>query len=144
MGLTLYICLAGLPLGIQGIELQVQVMFGRFAGVDGAAGQFAWAVHRAGTPGLRCRFSGPTLLDGPGPAFCSLSGHPEAEKPGAIAACPGDAPGYGGQTGIVPVPPPKPRPGDNHGMALALVFPDDFGAGLQSARLRRPSGLPLA
>ena len=37
VGLALYIGLTGLPLGIQGIELQVQVMLGGFAGIDGAA-----------------------------------------------------------------------------------------------------------
>jgi hypothetical protein len=50
MGLTLYIGLAGLPLGIQGIEFQVQVMFGRFAGVDGAAGDLGWGCQGRASP----------------------------------------------------------------------------------------------
>jgi hypothetical protein len=45
VGVALYICLAGLPLGIQRVELQVQVMFGRFAGVDGAAAGFSGLSH---------------------------------------------------------------------------------------------------
>ena len=32
--LTLYICLAGLPLGVERVEFQVEIMFGRFTGVD--------------------------------------------------------------------------------------------------------------
>ena len=36
-GLTLYIGLAGIALGIERVELQFQAMLGRFAGVDGAA-----------------------------------------------------------------------------------------------------------
>jgi hypothetical protein len=36
MRLTLYICLTGLPLGVERVELQVEVMFGRLAGVDRA------------------------------------------------------------------------------------------------------------
>jgi hypothetical protein len=36
--LTLYICLAGLPLGVEGIELQIQIMFGGFAGILGRLG----------------------------------------------------------------------------------------------------------
>jgi hypothetical protein len=39
-GLTLYIGLAGIPLGIERIELQFQAMLGGFAGVDGAAQRF--------------------------------------------------------------------------------------------------------
>jgi hypothetical protein len=38
--LTLYIGLAGVPLGVQRIELQLQAMLGGFAGVDGAAERF--------------------------------------------------------------------------------------------------------
>jgi hypothetical protein len=45
MGLALYICLASLPLGVQGVELQVEVMFGGFAGVDGAASQLSGLSH---------------------------------------------------------------------------------------------------
>ena len=37
MHLALDVGLAGLPLGVEGVELQVQVMFGGFAGVDGTA-----------------------------------------------------------------------------------------------------------
>ena len=36
-GLTLYIGLAGIALGIERVELQFQAMLGGFAGVDGAA-----------------------------------------------------------------------------------------------------------
>src|SRR6266446_2205076 len=39
--LTLYVCLAGLPLGVERVELQVEIMFGGFAGVDRAAGGFS-------------------------------------------------------------------------------------------------------
>ena len=35
--LTLYICLAGLPLRVEGIELLIEPVLGRFAGIDGAA-----------------------------------------------------------------------------------------------------------
>src|SRR5260370_15789858 len=34
--LTLYICVAGLPLRMQGIEILFQSLLGRFPGVDGA------------------------------------------------------------------------------------------------------------
>jgi hypothetical protein len=37
MGLTLNVGLTGFPLGIQRIELKVEVPFGGFAGVDRAA-----------------------------------------------------------------------------------------------------------
>jgi hypothetical protein len=39
--LTLYICLAGLALGIERVEFQVEVMLGRFAGIDGTARELA-------------------------------------------------------------------------------------------------------
>jgi len=45
MGLALYVGLTSLPLGVQGIEFQVQVMVGRFTGVDGAAGRIAEGIH---------------------------------------------------------------------------------------------------
>src|SRR5258707_5615422 len=35
--LTLYICVTGLPLRMQGIEILFQSLFGGFPGVDGAA-----------------------------------------------------------------------------------------------------------
>ena len=41
-GLALDIGLAGLPLGVERIELLIQAMLGGFAGVDGAA-QRLWA-----------------------------------------------------------------------------------------------------
>jgi hypothetical protein len=39
-GLTLYIGLAGIPLGIERVELKFQTMLGGFASVDGAADGF--------------------------------------------------------------------------------------------------------
>src|ERR1700692_2732948 len=39
-GLTLYVGLASIPLGIERVELQFQAMLGGFAGVDGAADRF--------------------------------------------------------------------------------------------------------
>src|ERR1700730_2966819 len=39
-GLTLYIGLAGIPLGVERVELQFQAVLGRLAGVDGAADRF--------------------------------------------------------------------------------------------------------
>ena len=91
MGLALYIGLAGLPLGVQGVELQVQVMFGGFAGVDGAAGQLSGLRPRSAAlwpRGLPCL--------------------PQTKEPGAVPVGPGDDPGDGGQAGIVPPSPPKP------------------------------------
>ena len=46
MHLAFDIGLAGLPLGVQGIELKVQIMFGGLAGVDGAAADLH-PVHAA-------------------------------------------------------------------------------------------------
>jgi hypothetical protein len=37
MKLAFDIGLASLPLGMEGVKFQIQVMLGRFAGVDGAA-----------------------------------------------------------------------------------------------------------
>src|SRR3981189_1837552 len=39
-GLTLYIGLAGIALGIERVELLFQAMLGGFAGIDGAANRF--------------------------------------------------------------------------------------------------------
>ena len=44
MGLALDIGLAGLPLGIEGVELEVEIMLGRFAGVDRAAENLAFGL----------------------------------------------------------------------------------------------------
>src|ERR1700734_3345703 len=40
MRLTFYVGLAGLALGIKRIELKIEIMIGRFSGVDSAAQQF--------------------------------------------------------------------------------------------------------
>jgi hypothetical protein len=45
MGLALDIGLAGLALGVERIELEVEIMLGRFARVDGAAEQLSWRVR---------------------------------------------------------------------------------------------------
>ncbi len=45
LGLTLDIGLAGLPLGVEGIEFEVEIMLGRLARVDGAA-ELSWRVRR--------------------------------------------------------------------------------------------------
>src|SRR5205807_10493952 len=66
MGLTLYVSLTGLPLGVQGIELQVQVMLGRFTGVDGAAGQLGGGIHGRASPAFLGPLSSRLL-----PAACS-------------------------------------------------------------------------
>ena len=56
MHLALYISLTGLSLGIQGIELQVQIVLGGFAGIDGATDDFGLRRHQeafvAGRPVL--------------------------------------------------------------------------------------------
>src|SRR5947208_16341327 len=53
--LTLCICLAGLALGIERGESKVEVMLGRFAGIDRAARELAdGPVHATGIP-LRIR-----------------------------------------------------------------------------------------
>ena len=47
MGLALDVGLAGLPLGIERVELKVQVMFGGLAGIDCAAeGLLFGSLHR--------------------------------------------------------------------------------------------------
>ena len=49
--LTLYICLTGLPLGIERVEGKVEVMLGRLAGIDRAARELAdGAVHATESP----------------------------------------------------------------------------------------------
>ena len=44
MGLALHIGLAGFPLGIERVECKIEVMLGRFAGVDRAELWF-WCLH---------------------------------------------------------------------------------------------------
>jgi len=56
VGLTLDVGLAGLPLGIQGIEFQVEIMVGRFARVDGAAEKLSWRVRRHRPASARSAF----------------------------------------------------------------------------------------
>ena len=58
VGLTLDIGLAGLPLGIEGVEFQVEIMLGGFARVDGAAEKLSWRVrhHRPASPRSAFRF----------------------------------------------------------------------------------------
>ncbi len=47
MSLALYICLAGLALGIERVEFEVEIMFGRLAGVDRTAKDLAFGwLHR--------------------------------------------------------------------------------------------------
>jgi len=43
MGLALYICLAGLALGMERVELKIKIMFGRLSSVDRAAKEFCSA-----------------------------------------------------------------------------------------------------
>ena len=65
MHLAFDIGLAGLPLGMQGIELKIQIMFGGFAGVDGTAdgrGPAAHAALSARTPLLPCSSRKPKNL----------------------------------------------------------------------------------
>ena len=45
MGLALDIGLAGLPLGIERVELKIEIMLGRFAGVDRTAEQLLGLVY---------------------------------------------------------------------------------------------------
>src|SRR5258708_37330716 len=52
MSLALDIGLARFPLGIERIELQVEIMLSGFARVDGASGELSCRRHRA-TRGLR-------------------------------------------------------------------------------------------
>jgi hypothetical protein len=47
-GLTLYIGLTGIPLGIKRVEFQFQSVLGRFAGVDGAANRFDCVSRHGG------------------------------------------------------------------------------------------------
>src|SRR5476649_2316610 len=53
MGLTLYIGFTCLSLGIERVEGEIEVMFGRFAGVDRAA-QRLRRGHLHGRPSLPC------------------------------------------------------------------------------------------
>src|SRR6476619_6381444 len=58
MGLTLDVGLAGLPLGIKRVELEVEIMLGRFAGVDRAAEEFCrcrLGLHRCPSRLMRDR-----------------------------------------------------------------------------------------
>jgi hypothetical protein len=45
MHLAFYVSLAGFPLGIEGIEFQVEIMFGGFAGINGAPEGFHLLGH---------------------------------------------------------------------------------------------------
>src|SRR5437764_1024386 len=53
VGLTLYICLAGLPLGIERVELEIEVMLGRLARVDRASEHLLWGAIHAKTSLIR-------------------------------------------------------------------------------------------
>jgi hypothetical protein len=57
VGLALDVGLAGLALGIQRVELEVEIMLGGFAGVDGAAkgpgrGRYHWPASARAVSGL--------------------------------------------------------------------------------------------
>src|ERR1700693_4972442 len=56
VGLALDVGLAGLALGIQRVELKVEIMLGGFAGVDGAAenlpGRYHWPASARAVAGL--------------------------------------------------------------------------------------------
>jgi len=46
MRLALYVGLAGFALRIEGVELEIEVMLGRFSGVDGATELLlGWLIH---------------------------------------------------------------------------------------------------
>src|SRR6266404_2898941 len=51
--LTLYIRLTGLTLGIERIELEVEVMLGRLAGIDRASEHLLWGAIHAWTSLIR-------------------------------------------------------------------------------------------
>ncbi len=54
MSLALYICLAGLALGIERVEFEVEIMFARLAGVDRTAKDLAFGwLHRCTFLGSR-------------------------------------------------------------------------------------------
>jgi len=55
---------------------------------------------------------------------------PQTEEAGSIPIGAGDDPRYGGQTGIVTLPPTKPLHCDDHRMAFPLIFPNNLGTGL--------------
>jgi hypothetical protein len=61
MRLALDIGLTGLPLGIQGVELQVQIVLGGYAGIDGAADGLGHRAYVAVFGGRLTIFPGPSL-----------------------------------------------------------------------------------
>ncbi len=146
--LALDIGLAGLPLGIERVELQVEVMVGRFAGVDRAAEQLSWrglsmfgSTAWSDSAGLdRGAVRAGVGLGAPGGGRSSAArfgvvptGHPQSKEARAIPGRAGDGPRDGRKARIGRVLPDEAIRHDRDGVALALVFADQHGAGLEAA-----------
>ena len=115
MGLALDIGLAGLPLGVERIELKIQIMLGGFAGVDRAADGWRSAVHAALSPRVR---------------FLVLP-FPQAKEPGPVPVGAGNDLGDGGEARIGLLLPDKAIRHDRHRVMRAPEFPDKDGPRFQ-------------
>src|SRR5258706_12265764 len=107
MRLTLYICLAGLALGIERIELEVEVMLRRFPGINRAARElFDRCVHlststRSNLGGAQAGRAAASSLLGAGRRLTgvrvirAVTGNPKAEEARAVPFGAGDFAGNG-------------------------------------------------
>jgi hypothetical protein len=164
MRLALDIGLAGLALGVQRVELEVEIMLARFAGID----RTAFGVLRR-SPSLSLRpiakrrmrrigvLTLPSSSDGPAGLAASGLGRsspiggsrwrigcvrrnrrllvdPEAKEARSIPVRPGDGLGDGGEAGIGGLAPDKAIRDDRDGVPRALVFAHQYGVRLEAPR----------
>ena len=147
MRLALDIGLAGLALGVEGVELKVEVMLGRIPGVDRHRSSFLPGLSMARTrlvPAVRlssnrgaAAFGGVAACGGDGFGICCglasiLAGTRKPKKRGPFRGA-GNSPRDSRKTSVRAVVPKEAVGHNGNGMAFALVFADQDGAGLQAA-----------